>query len=272
MGKIEFVKAVGTGNDFVIVDNRQDKLNSDIPDFSEFAKHICRRKLSIGADGLLVLEDSGSGDFKMRIFNPDGSEVAMCGNGARCAAVYAASKGWCGGNAVIETGAGKIEAVISENRVKLKMSDPRDIVLSRDIGIGKNLIKTHSINTGVPHVVHFIKQMENYPVKEVGSKIRYHKLFQPEGTNVNFVKITEDRRLIVRTYERGVEDETNACGTGSVASGIIAHLIHGISSPVDAMTASGDTLMIHFEEKNKRIVNVYLEGPANIVYEGNITL
>ena len=268
MGRISFTKAVGSGNDFMILDNRGDKLKSVIEDFSVFAKDVCRRKLSIGADGVLVLEDSKKADFKIRIFNPDGSEVTMCGNGARCSVIYAFKNGWCKENMRMETGAGILEAGVKRGSVKLKMTDPVGITLNRDIGIGKNLVKTHFVNTGVPHVVHFVEELEDYPVKEMGADIRYHTVFEPEGTNANFVQIAGGNRINVRTYERGVEDETLACGTGSVASAVIASLVYGMKSPVEVLTRSGEVLNIYFDTKNNKVSGVYLEGPAKLVYEG----
>ncbi len=270
MAKITFTKVVGSGNDFVIIANRDSKLNNDL---SNLAKNVCRRKVSIGADGLLVLEDSSKADFKMRVFNPDGSEVTMCGNGARCSALYAYTNKWCSDTLKIEVGAGIIEAQVKDDRVRLRMTDPTEIKLDNDLGIGNTIFKTHFINSGVPHVVHFLKDginIDDYPVKQMGRKIRYHKIFEPEGTNANFVKVTSENRLKLRTYERGVEDETLACGTGAVASGIVSHLVNGTKQPVEVLTKSQDTLKVYFSVNNKKIRDVYLEGSAKIVYEGGI--
>jgi len=275
MAKITFTKVVGSGNDFIIFDNRDRKIEKDISDFSAFAKEVCARRISIGADGVLILENSKKADFKMRIFNPDGSEVTMCGNGARCSALFAYKKGWCKDKLKIETGAGILEAFVSTNRVKLRMTEPAKIQIDKDLGISNTIFKAHIINSGVPHAVHFLqeeKELDFYPVKQIGEKIRYHKFFEPEGTNVNFVKVLSSNKIKLRTYERGVEDETLACGTGAVASAIISHLVNGTEQPVDVLTKSEDILRVYFSDVNKKIKDVYLEGPARVVYEGTLEL
>jgi len=272
---IPFTKVVGSGNDFIIVNNRENKLKKIISDFSYFAKDVCERKKSVGADGVLVLEDSETADFKMRVFNPDGSEVSMCGNGARCLALYAYEANWCSNNLKMETGAGQVIAEVSANNVKLAMTEPKDIHLNRDLGLGNTIFKTHFVNSGVPHVVHFLNEetdIKQYPVKETGRSLRYHKVFEPNGTNANFVKLSDKTSINLRTYERGVEDETLACGTGAVASAIISHLVYGIEQPISVFTRSGDILKVYFKVSGKKISDVYLEGPARIVYEGEIFL
>ncbi|NQT23697.1 MAG: diaminopimelate epimerase [Candidatus Omnitrophica bacterium] len=272
---IKFAKVVGSGNDFIIIDNRGDRLKKSIPNFSRFAKTICERKNSIGSDGLLVLEDSKTADLKMRIFNPDGSEVTMCGNGARCSALYAFKNEWCSENITMETGAGIIKAQVSSKDVRLAMTNPKDIKLDKDLGLGNTIFKTHFIDTGVPHVVHFLNDdtdIKDYPVKETGKKVRYHKTFEPEGTNANFVKLNGKSSIHLRTYERGVEDETLACGTGAVASAIVSHLVYGTEQPVEVITISGDALKVYFKANGNKVNDVYLEGPAKIVYEGIISI
>ena len=177
--KIEFTKAEASGNDFLLLDNRQNKLGDKISDFGGFAKTACRRRYSVGADGVLVLEDSGIADFKMRIFNPDGSEVTMCGNGIRCSSMYAYTNKWCGPSMKIETGAGTLEADIKGGFVIVKMTPLKDIRLDQNIGLGKTIINVHIANTGVPHAVHFVEGLTGYPVKEMGSKLWYYKFFEP---------------------------------------------------------------------------------------------
>jgi len=268
--KIDFTKAVASGNDFIIVDNRENSLRDKISDFSDFAKFSSRRRYSVGADGLLVLEDSKKCDFKMRIFNPDGSEVTMCGNGIRVSALYAYQKKWCGPSMKIETRAGIIEAQIKDKVVRIKMTPPKEIKLEQNIGIGKTIMNIHTLNTGVPHAIHFVENIENYPVREMGKKIRYHRVFEPEGTNASFVEPIDKRSFSLRTYERGVEDETFACGTGVVASAIISHLVNGVEQPVNAITRSKDVLKVYFRKEHNRFHDVYLEGGAHIVFEGGI--
>ncbi len=270
MSKIKFSKYVASGNDFIIVDNRNKCIASDRA-VKELAIALCRRRFSVGADGLLILEDSEKNDFKMRIINPDGSEVAMCGNGARCAGLYANSRKWVGDAFSFETDSGVISAWIENDLVKLKMTDPKNIVLEKDIGLGNTFCKVHVIDTGVPHAVHFLDDshdFEKYPVNDVGSKIRYHKVFEPNGTNADFVKIAKDNSIVLRTYERGVEDETLACGTGATASAIISHMVFGLKSPVRVVTRSGESLNIYFKSAGHKISDVYLEGSARLVFEG----
>jgi len=270
MSGIVFTKVAGTGNDFVLLDNRKQALKAVIPDLSAFTQYVCRRKHAVGADGVLVLEDSKKADLKMRIFNPDGSEVTMCGNGARCAAMYAFRKQWCRAVLRVETGAGLIGAEVTGENVKLKMTDPVKVFLNKDLGIGKHFVKAHLVNTGVPHVVHFVEDVGSYPVEEMGRHIRYHKAFEPEGVNANFVQLIGEGHIAVRTYERGVEAETLACGTGSVAAAVIANLVNDVQAPVRVTTRSQEELIIHFGSKNGKISDVHLEGPAKIIFEGVI--
>jgi len=264
---IKFTKAVGSGNDFIIIDNKDRALDPRGFDYGEMARDLCRRNLSIGADGILVLESSTCADFKMRIINPDGSEVDMCGNGARCSAVYAETNGW-GHDLSFETGAGIIRASVKESMVKLRMSDPKDLKL--DVDVDSPVGKIHFVNTGVPHVVKIVDDIDQYPVKENGRMLREHPFFAPDGTNVNFVSVTGDEIAKIRTYERGVEDETLACGTGTVASAIILGVLGKVSSPVNMLTASGEILTVYYEISGEKVSDVYLEGIAKTVYEGRV--
>ncbi|MCQ9207142.1 MAG: diaminopimelate epimerase [Omnitrophica bacterium] len=268
--KIEFAKVQATGNDFIVVDNRGNRLGNKISDFGDFAKVSCRRKYSVGADGVLVLEDSKIADFKMRIINPDGSEVSMCGNGIRASAAFCYAKKWCGTSMKIETARGTLAAEIKGDSVKIKMTPPKNIRLERNVGLGNTIMDLHTLDTGVPHAVHFVEKIKGYPVKEMGAKLRYHKAFQPEGINADFVEAVDKSTISVRTYERGVEDETLACGTGAVASAIISCLVRGIGQPVSVVTAGGEVLKIYFEKEHNNFHDVYLEGKANISFEGGL--
>ncbi len=264
-----FTKVVGTGNDFIVIDNRNRELDLRQLDYPEIAKNLCRRRLSVGADGLLVLEWSDNASYKMRIINPDGSEVDMCGNGARCSAYYASQSGW-GHKLTIETRAGMLEAQVSGENVKLKMSDPKDIKLNINLGIGSNLVQVHHINTGVPHAVHFVEKIGEYDVMRIGRGIRAHSFFAPNGTNADFIGDIKGDTATIRTYERGVEDETLACGTGAVASAIIMGLVKDSTSPVELTTKSGEKLKIHYKISGDKVKDVYLEGTARIIYEGKV--
>lgn len=269
MSSIKFTKTVATGNDFVIVDNRSLEIESKL---SAIAKKICERKHSVGADGLLVIVPSKKADFKMRIFNPDGTEAEMCGNGSRCVALYAATKRIARETMTIDTLAGVLNAAVKGDIVKVKLPDPKDIKWNFCLMIDKCPYHLNFVNTGVPHVVHFVETLEKIDVKNLGSHIRSHGEFSPEGTNADFVKVVDKKNIKIRTYERGVEDETLACGTGAVASAIIAAESEKMRSPVTVETRGGEKLKVYFELINGNFRNVYLEGRAKLVYEGELKI
>ena len=266
-----FAKMSGAGNDFVIIDHRRSLLAPAAQ--PDFARRICRRKFSVGADGLILIEDSQIADFKWQFYNADGSVAEMSGNGARRAARFAYRQGIAGKKMSFETIAGVIEAeVLDENdTVSVLMTDPVDHKPDRTIEVDGRHLTVASINSGVPHAVIFI-DVETIPVKEWGREIRFHRLFQPAGTNVNFVRLLPDGRLHVRTYERGVEDETMACGTGAVASAIIAGLRRKAQPPVQVVTSGGERLTVAYDLREGSVIgNVHLQGPARLIYEGLLT-
>jgi diaminopimelate epimerase len=271
---IPFVKMSGTGNDFILIDHRKPLIE---PDFmSSFAAAVCRRKFSVGADGLILIENSEQADFRWRFFNADGSVAEMCGNGARCAARFAFMQGIAPAKMRFETLAGIIEAEVSGDEVAVKMTEPRDLHLHQTITINNSPLTLHSLNTGVPHAVVFVDNIKEADVRGLGKAIRYHEAFSPAGTNVNFVQKRGDA-FKVRTYERGVEDETLACGTGSAASAIIAALLGQAASPVEIITSGNDRLMILFDLSKVKtggtaaiVYNVFLKGPARIIYAGEL--
>ena len=267
MKKIKFTKAVATGNDFIIIDNRASSIGEDIP---AFARRVCDRKRSIGADGLLLIEKSGAADFRMRIFNQDGSEAQMCGNGSRCAALYAKEKKMAGARMTIDTLAGTLEASVKDDTVKVRLTDPKEIKWNLCLMIDKCPYKLSFADTGVPHVVHFVDDLDKVNVKELGSHLRYHKEFAPAGTNADFVKVLDKHSIRIRTYERGVEDETLACGTGAVASAIISAESEKMSSPITVHTRGGESLKVYFEIVDGNFRDTYLEGRAELVFEGEI--
>ncbi|MBN2097841.1 MAG: diaminopimelate epimerase, partial [Candidatus Omnitrophica bacterium] len=222
MNKIDFAKAVASGNDFIII-NRIGRVAESLESraVSKLAKELCQRKFSVGADGLLLLDSAKQADVKMRIFNPDGTEVEMCGNGARCLALYAAQEKICDSKMIIETQAGDLQAEVRGDKVQIKMSRPKDLKLKFDLDVDGQIYSANFINTGVPHLVCFVQDLENVDVQNRGRAIRYHREFAPEGTNADFVEVLDKDHIRIRTYERGVEQETLACGTGCVAAGII---------------------------------------------------
>jgi len=277
---IPFVKMSGTGNDFVIIDHREPFINPE--DQSEFARLVCRRKLSVGADGLILVEKSATADFCWQFYNGDGSRAEMCGNGARCAARFAFEKGIAPKSMRFETTAGEIEAFIlgeSGSSVKIRLTAPEDLRLNISLPVGRVEQILHFINTGVPHTVILVNDAGMVPVADWGREVRFHERFQPAGTNANFVQVLAGDTLMVRTYERGVEGETLACGTGAVASALIAALLEQANPPVTVITSGGEQLTIHFSltgEGNNRHLDlaagIFLEGPANVIYEGHLGL
>ena len=268
MAKIPFSKMTGCGNDFIIIDNRRKILDAD--KLGDFVRKVCAPKLSAGADGLVLIEPSDKANFKWRFFNSDGSVGEMCGNAARCVARFALLKRIAPLNMTFETLAGIIEAEVAGRQIKVLMVPPTGLKLNIDVTIDGESRQMHFINTGVPHAVQFVDQAASVAVKDLGKKIRFHAQFQPAGTNANFVQVVDRKHIKVRTYERGVEDETLACGTGAVASALIAAKTGFVDSPVEVQTSGGEILKIHFQSKGDGFDRVFLEGDARLVYEGEL--
>jgi len=266
--KIPFMKMSGSGNDFILIDHRKPLIDADR--MKEFARKVCRRRISVGADGLIFIENSEKADFKWRFFNADGSEGEMCGNGGRCAARFAHLKGITGPSLTFETLAGMISAQVNEKRVKLEMTKPHSLKLDETLLIDGKQQTLSSINTGVPHAVLFLDDIEHLNIVQLGRSIRYHAHFVPGGTNANFVRLEKGSQLSIRTYERGVEDETLACGTGTVASALIAAFKGMVRSPVSVKTRGGEILTVHFEIEGEEVMRVFFEGEVHIIYEAEM--
>jgi len=267
---ITITKMSGAGNDFIIIDHRSQFI--PVAFHAQFAQMVCRRRFSVGADGLILIENAEATDFSWRFYNNDGSIAEMCGNGARCAARYAYQLGIAGQRMNFSTVAGVIEAEIlgEQEHVSVRMTEPFGYQDSNLISLGGQEREIFSINTGVPQAVVFV-DTDEIPLKLWGRTVRFHEDFEPAGTNVNFIRVLEDGNLHVRTYERGVEDETMACGTGVVASAIIAAMQGLTESPVEVITSGGESLMVQFELDGSKVTNVYLQGAARIIYEGQLT-
>lgn len=263
---IEFYKMSGSGNDFIIIDNRDFSL--DVEDIRDFVRKVCRRKISVGADGLFLIEPSDIADFKWQFYNSDGSMAEMCGNGSRCVARYAYTKGIAGRKMSFETIAGIISAEVNGSTVKVKLTDPSQVDTGKEIDIDGRIFNLDIVNTGVPHAVAFMDDPESFDVFEWGRKIRFHQYFTPQGTNANFAAVLTRQKIRVRTYERGVEDETLACGTGMVAAVLAAAQKDLVDSPVDVLVQSGETLRIYYERKGDCFYEIYLEGDVKMVYQG----
>lgn len=256
--EINFFKYQGTANDFVMVDNRDGHFPAADQQLVAF---MCTRRLGIGADGLILLQNRPGYDFEMVYFNADGRLGSMCGNGGRCTVAFARQLGVIGEKAFFLAADGDHHATISpEGLVSLKMNDVQAIECSEGF---------YFLNTGSPHYVAFVEDLEAYPVFEEGKAIRYNDRFRLEGTNVNFGQLPQSQEpLFVRTYERGVEDETFSCGTGVTATAIAASF-RGLSSPVRIRTLGG-SLEVSFQRQGEQVSDIYLTGPARKVFAGVI--
>lgn len=269
MPMLRFTKMNGAGNDFVLIDNRL----GDLRLAPEQISKICDRHRGVGADGVLMLERAMNGaDFRMRYYNADGGEAEMCGNGARCFARYAGRVAGAAETLSFETPAGVIGATLQGELVRLKMSEPNDLRVAIMIPLPDGEVAAHFVNSGVPHVVVAVEDLESADVRGLGSAIRRSELFAPKGTNVNFVKERGERQIAIRTYERGVEDETLACGTGVVASALIFAAVKRTDGPIRVLVRGGDELQVGFERAGDQFRNVTLTGPADFVFEGSIDL
>lgn len=266
---LRFTKMNGAGNDFVMIDNRAGDLRLSTEQISK----LCDRNRGVGADGVLVLERPTNGaDFRMRYYNADGGEVEMCGNGARCFARYASRIAGPRDQLTFSTPAGVISAEIQDELVRLQMTEPRDLRLGINIPLGDQNVSAHFVNSGVPHVVVPVEDLEEVDVCELGSAVRQHEMFSPSGTNVNFLKQRSDREISIRTYERGVENETLACGTGVVASALVFSALKKIDGPIGVLVRGGNELKVGFETAGSVFRNVTLTGPADFVFEGTIEI
>lgn len=265
--QLQFVKMSGAGNDFVVADNRSGQFRAE----PAVVARICDRRFGVGADGLLLVEPSKTADFFMRYYNADGSEAEMCGNGARCIARFYSERCDTAKRELrFETRAGLIEATVGGEHVRLKLSKPYDVRLHQSIHLKGGTREYHFVNTGVPHAVFFTDDADREMIQDVGAEIRHHKDFAPRGTNVDWVQRRGGNAIRVRTYERGVEAETLACGTGVVASGIVAHLVHDVPLPVKVTVQSGRILEVNFSRDGEDFRDVTLAGPAEYAFEGTL--
>lgn len=267
---LEFTKMNGAGNDFVLIDNRTQKIQLT----AEQITLLCDRHRGVGADGvaLLVPCASGKADWAWDFYNSDGSGAEMCGNGARCFARFVQRLTGIKTGFTFETRAGVISATFQGDRVTVNMTLPKDLRLNETIQLKEGTACVHSLNTGVPHAVLFVPDADKAMVQPLGSELRFHKHFSPRGTNVNFVQVLGPHAIRVRTYERGVEGETLACGTGVTASALISAQLHQFQSPVQVKVQGGDTMEVSFEKNDGQFTNVRLNGPADFAFEGKIAL
>ncbi|MBN2380856.1 diaminopimelate epimerase [candidate division WOR-3 bacterium] len=261
--KLSFTKVHGAGNDFIVFAHpkQQDEY------FSRIASTICDRRKGIGADGILLVRREPGHDFRMVYFNSDGSRAEFCGNGARALVLYAYIEGIASHQMRLASDIGEHKGLVADGKPSVSLPDPEDIQLDMKIeGLPSPL---HFVNSGVPHVVEFVDDITSIDVHSVGRKIRNHIYFAPAGTNANFVQIHSDDEISVRTYERGVEAETLACGTGAVAVAAIIHELKGAVSPIE-LSFPGGLLEVAFDVSESGITNLMLGGETGIVYSGEV--
>ena len=267
---LDFTKMNGAGNDFIFIDNRAQQIRLT----TEQVVRLCHRQRGVGADGLMLLIPCASGraDWAWDFYNSDGSRAEMCGNGARCFARYIQRRAGAQQHLTFETIAGVITARFDGERVTVNLTSPKDLRLGEKVLLSTGKETIHSLNTGVPHAVLFVPDADQAMVQSLGQEIRRHAHFAPKGTNVNFVQLLGPNHIRVRTYERGVEGETLACGTGVTASALIAARVHGFQSPVKVQVQGGDTLEVSFKEEPGSFADVWLKGPADFCFDGRIEI
>jgi diaminopimelate epimerase len=269
MPKLHFVKMNGAGNDFVMLDNRAGELQLE----REQIARLCDRHRGVGADGVLMLEAAANGaDFRMRYYNADGGEAEMCGNGARCFARFAQSVAGPREQVSFETPAGVIGAALHGDTVTLQMSEPKDFEPDVEVSVKGAVVSGSYMDSGVPHMVVPVPSIEEVNVRELGSAIRHHERFVPRGTKVNFLEQRGRDEIAIRTYERGVEDETLACGTGVVASALTFAAAGELDGPIRVLVRGGDVMSVGFRRDGQRFTDVTLSGPADFVFEGTVDL
>ncbi len=265
--KLAFWKMHGAGNDFILVDGRS---ATGFPPAAAVVAKLCDRKRGVGADGLIVLSPSPTSDVRVRFFNADGSEAEMCGNGARCAALLAFDLSLAKREMLIETGAGTVGAEIASGLVRVKMPRPSGWRLGQSLEVNGDTLAYDFVNTGVPHAVIEVSDLDKVDVQAAGSAVRHHPAFAPAGTNVDFMLVSGTNALSMRTFERGVEAETSACGTGAAACALIAGRLGKVVPPVSVRCASGDILEVDYRMVDDGAEDVSLSGPACHVFQGTV--
>lgn len=266
---VSFTKMHGAGNDFVMIDDRG--LTVPWQDYLRMAA-LATRRLGVGCEGIILIQPSDRADFRMRFLNPDGTEVELCGNGARCSAAFAHRLGAAGKSMTMETLAGLVDAEIQETGVKLWMPEPAGRRYDLAVEVDGRSFEGHAITVGVPHFVVPVADLASLDVVHYGSLIRQHAAFAPHGTNVDFVKYCPSNRIQMRTYERGVEAESGACGTGAVAAAVIAIERGDFTLPVGITTSTGFELHVDGDWRTRKCTGLTLTGPVKTVFEGVIDL
>ena len=268
--RIAFTKMNGAGNDFVLIDNRSESIRLS----GDQVRLLCDRQRGVGADGLLLLEPNlnGDADWRWQFFNSDGGSAEMCGNGARCFAAFVRNLTRQPEGISFETPAGIVRATFVHDLVTITLPTPRGLRLHQPLQVNGAEFTVHSLHIGVPHAAVFVDDADKAMIEERGRAIRAHPHFAPAGTNVNFVEVLRPSSLRVRTYERGVEGETLACGTGAAAAAMIASCIWRVSPPISVKVQGGDVLTIDFKTTESGFDAVQLTGPAETVFTGEIEI
>lgn len=262
---IQFSKYSGCGNDFILIDNRNLLFPKSNP---QIISSLCHRQKGLGADGVVLLEQSRKADGFMRIFNADGSEADMCGNGLRCFVKWLKANGLERDLYSIETKAGFFSASINGSDVRVEMQPPKETEWNQTIHLGINKRIVHRMNTGVFHIVLLCEQIDDIDVEKWGKELRYFPKWEPEGSNVNFVEQINSQKIKIRTFERGVEGETQACGTGAVASALVVAGLNGLEGPIEVVTRSEKSLWVDFVQSQDGFVSIFMSGPAEFVCSG----
>lgn len=284
MNQVLFTKMTGAGNDFIFIDR---KINPDLVIDTTLIQKLCNRRFGVGADGLITVDDSSDIDFVTQYFNADGSTGSLCANGARCSIWFAELTGRLKSRIArfISNGVEYSGIVVSDELIQFNFNQPKDFKLNFKLKVSDQSINASFVDTGSPHVVINISDIQKYsgksdsgfeelseiPVYSLGREIRFNNDFKPNGTNVNFIKVINNV-IHIRTYERGVEDETLACGTGSVAAALIGYINYNLQPPITLKTFGGDNLVVNFNSENQKVKNLSLTGPAKKVFEGSIDL
>lgn len=259
--QIEFYKYQGTGNDFVMIDNRLDFFSKNN---IKLIERLCDRRFGIGADGLILLENDSETDFKMVYYNSDGNQSSMCGNGGRCLVAFANQLGVIENKTTFIATDGLHHASVGDDAIiSLQMIDVDEVKINDSYTF---------LNTGSPHHVQIVEDLEHYNVKDNGAAIRYGELYGEKGSNINFVKKVDDDTFSLRTYERGVEDETLACGTGATAVAIAMNAIGQTDKTSINLNVQGGKLVVSFDKTGNHFTNVFLTGPAKFVFKGTIEI
>jgi diaminopimelate epimerase len=284
MKSISFSKMSGAGNDFIVIDKNENP--ACVLSQNAIIK-LCNRRTGIGADGVILIENSDELDFEMNYYNSDGSFGSLCGNGARCAIKFAKFSGRCGKNSIRFKANKEVYSgeVLDDDQIKLNLNPPSKLKYNFKIKAFGQLVNASFADTGSPHIVVNIndvsenskdprlkfQDLNRFPVIQIGRELRYASEFLPGGTNVNFILVKQGK-VYIRTYERGVEDETWACGTGSAAAALIIYVTHKLKPPITIVPRSNEELIIDFEVEKNKVKNLSLTGPAKIVYTGQIQI